>query len=90
MSDVEVIDLISYANDNKPVDFAATINNILGQKAIDALSQYKQAIAQNMFNNGTESEEQTQEDESEEEENTSDSEENNYDETQDENTNQEV
>lgn len=50
MNNEKVIDLVSYANDNKPVDFSATVHDLLGQKALDALSYYKQEIAKHVFN----------------------------------------
>lgn len=45
----KVIDLVSYVNDGKPVDFSAAVHDIIGQRALEALSHYKQEIAQSMF-----------------------------------------
>lgn len=63
MSDVSAIDLVRYASENKPVDFASTLDAVLGQKALDALADYKQQLASNLFKD---SEEETDEQESEE------------------------
>ena len=63
MSDVEVIDLLKYAGENKPVDFTSALDAILGQKALEALANRKQEIAANLFRD---SEENTDEQESEE------------------------
>ena len=46
----EVIDLIQYANENKPVEFQHTFKDLLQQKAMNALAQKEQEIAQSMFN----------------------------------------
>ncbi len=50
MADVEVFDLVKYANENQPIDFAASLDKLLSQRAIDALAAKKQEIAQRMFN----------------------------------------
>ena len=64
MSDVDVIDLVKYASENKPVDFTTALNNILGQKALDALADRKQEIAANLFrDNDSEETEEEQTDE---------------------------
>jgi len=50
MADVEVFDLVKYANENQPIDFAASLDKLLSQRAIDALAAKKQEVAQRMFN----------------------------------------
>lgn len=45
----EVIDLIQYANENKPVEFSHTFKDLLQQKAVNALAQKEQEIARSMF-----------------------------------------
>ena len=53
---MDVIDLIAYANENKPVDFTKTVNDILQQKATDAVDEFKKEVASNMFGDGEETE----------------------------------
>lgn len=67
MSDVEVIDLIKYAGENKPVDFTTALDAVLGQKALEALADRKQQIAASLFKDSDDTEE-TEEQESEENE----------------------
>jgi TolA-binding protein len=66
MADVEVFDLVKYANENQPIDFAASLDKLLSQRAIDALAAKKQEVAQRMFNgpaDETEDDEEYDEDE---------------------------
>ena len=66
MADVEVFDLVKYANENQPIDFAASLDKLLRQRAIDALAAKKQEVAQRMFNgpaDETEDDEEYDEDE---------------------------
>lgn len=46
----DILDLIKYANEGKPVDFSAAYSEIIGQKTVDAIDQIKQNIAMTMFN----------------------------------------
>ena len=50
MDDIELFDLVKYANENQPIDFAASLDKLLSQRAIDALAAKKQEVAQRMFN----------------------------------------
>jgi|APGre2960657404_1045060.scaffolds.fasta_scaffold23370_2 hypothetical protein len=66
MADVEVFDLVKYANENQPIDFAASLDKLLSQRAVDALAAKKQEVAQRMFNDPadeTEDDEEYDEDE---------------------------
>ena len=66
MADVEVFDLVKYANENQPIDFAASLDKLLSQRAIDALAAKKQEVAQRVFNgpaDETEDDEEYDEDE---------------------------
>ena len=45
----KVIDLVSYVNDSRPVDFSAAVHDIIGQRALEAVNQYKQEVARSMF-----------------------------------------
>jgi len=66
MDDVELFDLVKYANENQPIDFAASLDKLLSQRAIDALAAKKQEVAQRMFNgpaDETEDDEEYSEDE---------------------------
>jgi len=66
MADAEVFDLVKYANENQPIDFAASLDKLLSQRAIDALAAKKQEVAQRMFNgpaDETEDDEEYDEDE---------------------------
>lgn len=47
----EVIDLLKFADETKPVDFNNTFSQLMGQKVLDALSVAKQNIASSVFNN---------------------------------------
>lgn len=47
----EVIDLLKFADETKPVDFNNAFNQLMGQKVLDALSVAKQNIASSVFNN---------------------------------------
>lgn len=67
MADVEVFDLVKYANENQPIDFAASLDKLLSQRAIDALAAKKQEVAQRMFN-GPADETEDDEDEYDEDE----------------------
>lgn len=67
MSDVKVIDLLKYAGENKPVDFAAALDAVLGQKALEALADRKQEIAANLFRDSEQIETEDQEPEENEE-----------------------
>ena len=58
MSDVDVIDLVKYASENKPVDFTDALDAILGNKALDALSMAKQEVAASLFKGSEETDEQ--------------------------------
>lgn len=53
----EVIDLVQYANDSKPVEFSHTFKDLLQQKAIHALNQKEQEIARSMFSEPQEEDE---------------------------------
>jgi hypothetical protein len=53
MADVEIFDLVKYANENQPIDFAASLDKLLSQRAIDAIATKKQEVAQRMFNDPT-------------------------------------
>ena len=44
------IDLLKFADENKPVDFADTFNQLMGQKVLDILDVAKQGIASSVFN----------------------------------------
>lgn len=46
----DVIDLIKFADETKPVEFADSFNQLMGQKVLDALSAAKQGIASSVFN----------------------------------------
>jgi len=66
MADVEVFDLVKYANENQPIDFAASLDKLLSQRAVDALAAKKEELAQRMFNDPadeTEDDEEYDEDE---------------------------
>jgi len=66
MDDVELFDLVKYANENQPIDFAASLDKLLSQRAVDALAAKKQEVAQRMFNgpaDETEDDEEYDEDE---------------------------
>jgi len=49
MSNIEIIDLIKYANENQPVNFASALDNILSQKTLDVLAAKREEVAANMF-----------------------------------------
>lgn len=69
MADEQVIDLVQYAGENKPVDFTNALDAIMGRKAIEMLATAKQVVAANLFGDSEESEDTeeqiTDEDESE-------------------------
>ena len=65
MADIEVFDLVKYANENQPIDFAASLDKLLSQRAIDALAAKKQEIAQRMFNDPADETEDEEYDEDE-------------------------
>lgn len=50
----EPIDLLKFADDNKPVDFADAFNQLMGQKVLDILDVAKQGLASSMFNGAAE------------------------------------
>ena len=49
MSNIEIIDLIKYANENQPVNFASALDNILSQKTLEVLAAKREEVAANMF-----------------------------------------
>lgn len=49
MSNIEIIDLIKYANENQPVNFASALDNILSHKTLEALAAKREEVAANMF-----------------------------------------
>lgn len=49
MPDNNVLDMIQYAVDNKPVDFTTTFNSLMSQKVIDAIDAKRQEIATTIF-----------------------------------------
>lgn len=61
MADIEVFDLVKYANENQPIDFATSLDKLLSQRAIDALAAKKQELAQSMFNGPTDETEDDEE-----------------------------
>lgn len=48
----DVIDLLKFADETKPVDFNDAFSQLMGQKVLDALSVAKQNIASSVFNTG--------------------------------------
>ena len=48
MSDVK--DLLGLAIDSNPVDFADTLNDVLANKAMEAIANKRIEVAQNMYN----------------------------------------
>lgn len=46
----DILDLIKYANEGRPVDFSDAYSEIIAQKTINAIDQAKQYVAMNMFN----------------------------------------
>jgi len=53
----DVVDLLKFAHENKPVDFQAAFQNVMKDKIGNALAAKKEAIAQNMMNNSEEEDE---------------------------------
>lgn len=49
----QLIDLIKFANEGKPVDFNNAFQNIISQKALDTLDQERQEITQKIFSDDT-------------------------------------
>jgi hypothetical protein len=49
MSHIEIIDLIKYAIENQPVNFASALDNILSQKTLEVLAAKREEVAANMF-----------------------------------------
>jgi hypothetical protein len=47
----DVIDLLKFADESRPVDFADAFNQLMGQKVVDILDVAKQSIASSVFNN---------------------------------------
>jgi hypothetical protein len=46
----DVIDLLKFADENKPVDFADAFNQLMGQRVLNILDVAKQGIASSVFN----------------------------------------
>jgi hypothetical protein len=46
----QLVDLMKFANEGKPVDFNNAFQNIISQKALDAIEQQKQEVTQRIFN----------------------------------------
>ena len=63
MSNIEIIDLIKYANDNQPVNFASSLDNILSQKTLEALAAKRQEFAATLFKDPEDEEEYDDEEE---------------------------
>ena len=57
MSNIEIIDLIKYANENQPVNFASSLDNILSQKTLEALAAKRQEFASTLFKDPEDEEE---------------------------------
>jgi len=53
----DVVDLLKFAHENKPVDFQAAFQNVMKDKIGNALAAKKEVIAQNMMNNSEEEDE---------------------------------
>ncbi len=45
----DVIDLIKYASDNKPIDFTNSFEELMGQKVLSVLDAAKQTVASTIF-----------------------------------------
>ncbi len=67
MSNIEIIDLIKYANENQPVNFASSIDNILSQKTLEALTTRRQELAATLFKDPEDEEDEEDEDDDTEE-----------------------
>lgn len=52
----DVIDLLKFADENKPVDFADAFNQLMGQRVLNILDVAKQGIASSVFNGESEAE----------------------------------
>ena len=63
MSNIEIIDLIKYANENQPVNFASSLDNILSQKTLEALAAKRQEFAATLFKDPDDEEEYDDEEE---------------------------
>lgn len=63
MSNIEIIDLIKYANENQPVNFASSLDNILSQKTLEALAAKRQEFAATLFKDPEDEEEYDDEEE---------------------------
>ncbi len=63
MSNIEIIDLIKYANENQPVNFASSIDNILSQKTLETLTTKRQELAASLFKDSEEDEEDEEDEE---------------------------
>jgi len=61
MAEYTIDDMISSVLEKKPETFKSAFNDVMAQKALESIEAKKQEIAQSMFNNG---EEQEQEDNS--------------------------
>ena len=66
MSNIEIIDLIKYANENQPVNFASALDNILSQKTLEALAAKRQEFAATLFKDPEDEDEDEDEDDEEE------------------------
>ena len=53
----DVVDLLKFAHENKPVDFQAAFQNVMKDKIGNALAAKKEVIAQNMMNGSEEEDE---------------------------------
>lgn len=60
MPNVEIFDLIKYANENQPIDFAASLDKLLSQRSIEILAAKKQELAQSMFNDSADPDDETE------------------------------
>ena len=46
----QLVDLMKFANEGKPVDFENAFQSVIAQKAVDALQQHKIELTQQIFN----------------------------------------
>ena len=58
----DVIDLLKFADENKPVEFADSFNQLMGQRVVDMLDIAKQGIASSVFNGDTDDTEESEAD----------------------------
>lgn len=47
-----ITDLLDYAVEKNPVDFADTFNQLLQQRALDAIESHKESLAQSIYSEG--------------------------------------